>query len=112
VDVADELGGGVDVAAGGDGGEDAAVGADHETKYRCYGAARTAMGFAWRCGEWGRVEMGGGSRVVRLGRAHRMGGRGVSSWGDDSGGVGGGQFRRVGAIFLVRKRGSRDMLIR
>jgi hypothetical protein len=40
MDVADELGGGVDVAAGGDGGGDAAVRADHGIKY--IGPTRTA----------------------------------------------------------------------
>jgi hypothetical protein len=61
VDVADELGGGVDVAAGGDDGGDAAVGADHEIQYRVLrgrrgasrGPARTARGFAWRGGDLG-----------------------------------------------------------
>ena len=42
VDVADELGGGVDVAACGEGGENAAVGADHGYKYRVLRAWREA----------------------------------------------------------------------
>jgi hypothetical protein len=46
VDVADDLGGGVDVGAGGDDGREAAVGAEHRISIGSCGPTRTAGGFA------------------------------------------------------------------
>ncbi len=66
VDVADDLGGGVDVAAGGDGGGEAAEGTKHEDSVgrpAVLRGRREASRGGWGCGAWswvmaGRRELG------------------------------------------------------
>jgi hypothetical protein len=61
VDVADDLGGGVDVGAGGDDGREAVIGADHGNQYRSCADGSYADGEGWgSCGADGGGPRGGG----------------------------------------------------